>query len=238
MTDPSAPIAFLAGVVSFLSPCVLPLVPGYLSYMSGVSTATREEGSKVAPWTVAVAFVIGFSLVFIALGATATLLGSLLRENQEVLARVGGLFIIFLGLVFIGVLKVPFLYREARFHVSPQAGIGGSVLLGATFAFGWSPCIGATLGAVLAMAAGRGAAGGPAEGAFLLAVYSLGLGVPFVVAGLGVSKLAGAMRWFRRYARPVNVVSGALLVAVGVLLATGQFFQLSIWFQRTFPASF
>jgi cytochrome c-type biogenesis protein len=238
MTDPSAPIAFLAGVVSFLSPCVLPLVPGYLSYMSGVSTATREEGSKVAPWTVAVAFVIGFSLVFIALGATATLLGSLLRENQEVLARVGGLFIIFLGLVFIGVLKVPFLYREARFHVSPQAGIGGSVLLGATFAFGWIPCIGATLGAVLAMAAGRGAAGGPAEGAFLLAVYSLGLGVPFVVAGLGVSKLAGAMRWFRRYARPVNVVSGALLVAVGVLLATGQFFQLSIWFQRTFPASF
>jgi cytochrome c-type biogenesis protein len=238
MTDPTAPIAFLAGVVSFLSPCVLPLVPGYLSYMSGLATASEEGDVKVAPWAVAVAFVVGFSLVFIALGATATLLGSLLRENQEAFSRLGGVFIIVLGLVFMGALKLPFLYREARFHPSPQAGIGGSVLLGATFAFGWSPCIGATLGAVLAMAAGRGAAGGPAEGALLLAAYSAGLGVPFVVAGLGVSKLASAMRWFRRYARAVNVVSGALLVVVGLLLATGQFFQLSIWFQRTFPASF
>ena len=238
MTDPTVPIAFLAGVVSFLSPCVLPLVPGYLSYMSGMATANREQNLRVAPWAVAVAFVVGFSLVFIALGATATLLGSVLRENQELLARVGGLFIVLLGLVFMGAMRIPFLYREARFRPSPQAGIGGSVLLGATFAFGWSPCIGATLGAVLAMAAGRGAAGGPAEGAFLLAVYSLGLGIPFIAAGLGVSKLAGAMRWFRRYARTVNVVSGALLVAVGLLLATGQFFQLSIWFQRTFPASF
>src|SRR5918994_1004277 len=161
MTDPTVPIAFFAGVVSFLSPCVLPLVPGYLSYMSGMATANREQNLRVAPWAVAVAFVVG------------------------------------LGLVFMGALRVPFLYREARFRPSPQAGIGGSVLLGATFAFGWSPCIGATLGAVLAMAAGRGAAGGPAEGAFLLAVYSLGLGVPFIAAGLGVSKLAGAMRWFR-----------------------------------------
>jgi cytochrome c-type biogenesis protein len=136
------------------------------------------------------------------------------------------------------VLKVPWLYREARFHPTPGAGLGGSVVLGAAFAFGWSPCIGATLGAVLAMAAGRATMGGPAEGALLLGAYSLGLGIPFIVAGLGIARLTGALAWFRRHLRTVNVVSGVLLVAVGLLLLSGQFFRLSIWLQKTFPASF
>ncbi len=237
MLDPSAPIAFAAGVVSFLSPCVLPLVPGYLSYMSGVS-AQQGEARRFPAWAVALAFVAGFTAVFVALGATATLLGSVLRENQALLARIGGAFIIVMGLIFMGAIKVPWLYREARFHPSPKAGLWGSGVLGAAFAFGWSPCIGATLGAVLAMAAGRGAAGGPAEGAFLLSMYSLGLGIPFVLAGLGVSKLTGALTWFRQHIRAINVVSGVLLIAVGLLLVSGQFFQLSIYLQRTFPASF
>jgi cytochrome c-type biogenesis protein len=237
MPDPSAPIAFAAGVVSFLSPCVLPLVPGYLSYMSGLST--QAEGGRTFPvWAVALAFVGGFTAIFVALGATATLLGSVLRDNQLLLARVGGAVIIAMGLVFMGAIKAPWLYREARFHPTPNAGMGGSFLLGAAFAFGWSPCIGATLGAVLAMAAGRGASGGPAEGAFLLMMYSLGLGIPFVAAGLGISRLAGALGWFRRHVRTINVISGALLVLVGLLLISGQFFQLSIWLQKTFPASF
>lgn len=237
MIDPTIPIAFAAGVVSFLSPCVLPLVPGYLSYMSGISSS-EDDRARIPAWVVAVTFVAGFTLVFVALGATATLLGSLLRQNQDILARAGGVLIIVMGLIFMGAIKVPWLYREARFHPSPNAGVWGSVVLGAAFAFGWSPCIGATLGAVLAMAAGRGATGGPGEGALLLASYSLGLGLPFIAAGLGISRLTGALGWFRRNIRTLNLVSGVLLVAVGLLMVSGQFFQLSIWLQKTFPASF
>ncbi len=237
MPDPSAPIAFAAGVVSFLSPCVLPLVPGYLSYMSGVSVQ-QGSATRFPTWAVALAFVAGFTLVFVALGVTATLLGSVLRENQTLLARAGGVVIIVMGLIFMGAINVPWLYREARFRPNTKAGLWGSAVLGAAFAFGWSPCIGATLGAVLAMAAGRGAAGGPAEGAFLLAMYSLGLGIPFVIAGLGISRLGRAVSWFRRHIRQVNLVSGLLLVSVGLLLVSGQFFRISIWLQKTFPASF
>lgn len=234
MADPTVAIAFGAGVVSFLSPCVLPLVPGYLSYMSGISAA-EDTGARRAFKTgsVAVAFVLGFTLVFVALGATATRLGSFLRDNETLLTRVSGVLIIVLGLVFMGALpKLSFLYREARFHPSPKAGLWGSVLLGAAFAFGWSPCIGATLGAVLAMAAGSSTGGGAGEGALLLASYSLGLGLPFIAAGLGVSRLTGAVRWLRRHTRVVNLVSGGLLVVVGILFVTDQMFQIAIWMQN------
>ena len=236
MADPTVPIAFAAGVVSFLSPCVLPLVPGYLSYMSGFSSEEGVERRSFPAWLAALFFVLGFTLVFVALGATATLLGSLLRDNQRLLTQISGVLIILLGLVFMGVIKAPFLYREARFRPTPQAGAWGSLLLGGAFAFGWSPCIGAVMGAVLAMAAGQGAAGGPAQGAGLLAVYSLGLGLPFVLAGLGVSRLTGAMKWLRRHTRSVNLASGVLLVIVGVLFVTNQLFQLSIWMQRSFTS--
>lgn len=236
MADPTIPIAFIAGLVSFLSPCVLPLVPGYLSYMSGFGIDATGTRRSLKTGAVALTFVAGFTLVFVALGATATLLGSFLRENRELLSQIGGVLIILLGLTFMGVLKVPFLYREARFHPSPKAGFWGSLTLGGAFAFGWSPCIGATMGAVLTMAAGRGLSGGPGEGAFLLAVYSLGLGVPFVLAGVGVSHLTGAMSWLRRRIRTVNLVSGGLLVVVGILFLTDQLFQLSIWMQKTFTA--
>lgn len=234
MADPTIPIAFLAGVVSFLSPCVLPLVPGYLSYMSGLGTTDESDLRRsLRTGLVALAFVAGFTMVFVPLGATATLLGSFLRHNQEAITRLAGALIIVLGLVFMGLLRVPFFYREARFHPTPRAGIWGSILLGGAFAFGWTPCIGATMGAVLAMAAGRGGAtGGAAEGAFLLAVYSLGLGLPFVLAGLGVSRLTGPLKWLRTHGRAVNVASGALLVGVGLLFITGQMFHLSIWMQR------
>ena len=234
--DPTIPIAFVAGLVSFLSPCVLPLVPGYLSYMSGFS-APDEEGSRTIPaWLAASVFVLGFSVVFVSLGATATLLGSQLQGNRDVLGRISGVVIIFLGLVFMGVLKVPFLYREARFHPTPGAGVWGSLVLGGAFAFGWTPCIGLVMGAVLSMAAGNSDIGSPGEGAFLLAVYSAGLGVPFVLAGLGMSRLTNALGWFRRHMRTVNLISGALLVAVGALFATNQLFRLSAWMQKTFIA--
>ena len=236
MADPSAPIAFFAGFVSFLSPCVLPLVPGYLSYMSGVGTSEHGERRALRTTAVATTFVLGFTVVFVALGATATYLGSFLRSNQELLTRIGGGVIIVMGLVFAGLIKVPWLYREARFHPSPRAGVWGSVVLGAAFAFGWSPCIGATMGAVLTMAAGRSTVGGPGEGALLLAAYSLGLGVPFILAGLGVGRLTGALAWLRRHTRTINFASGALLIVVGILFVTGDLFRLSIWMQRTMTA--
>jgi cytochrome c-type biogenesis protein len=212
----------------------LPLVPGYLSYMSGVGAGEDDEKRAVHTAGVAVAFVLGFTAIFVALGATASLLGSFLADHKILLGRIGGVFIIVLGLVFMGVLKIPFLYREARFHPTPKAGVWGSVILGSAFAFGWSPCIGATMGAVLTMAAGDSALGGPAKGAGLMAVYSLGLGVPFVLAGLGISHLAGALGWLRRHVRVVNLVSGVLLVAVGLLFLTNHLFELSIWMQRSY----
>jgi cytochrome c-type biogenesis protein len=236
MVDPTIPIAFLAGLVSFLSPCVLPLVPGYLSFMSGYASGGPARGAGRSG-AVAAAFVAGFTAVFVALGASATLLGSLLRGNRELFTRAGGVFIILLGLVFVGAIKVPWLYREARFHPTPRAGLWGSVVLGGAFAFGWSPCIGATMGAVLTMAAGNATTGGPLEGAFLLTVYSLGLGLPFVLAGLGVARLTGAMAALRRHVRTVNLVSGVLLIAVGILFVTDRLFELSAWMQQALTAA-
>jgi cytochrome c-type biogenesis protein len=237
VTDPTVPIAFLAGLISFLSPCVLPLVPGYLSYMTGLGPADAPGGGGgLRAARAAVFFVLGFTGVFVALGATATLLGALLRSYQTLLTRAGGVFIILLGLVFMGVLRFPPLYREARFHPTPAAGAWGSLVLGGAFAFGWSPCIGATMGAILAMAAGRGATGGPGEGAMLLAVYSIGLGVPFILAGAGVAHLAGAVKWLARRTRAVNLVSGAGLVIVGALFVSGQLFRLAILMQKGFLA--
>ena len=236
MADVSLLSAFVAGIISFLSPCVLPLVPGYLSYMTGMTVGESGEAKARDTVRVALSFVLGFTLVFVAFGATATVLGSFLLTNKEQFARVGGVLIILMGLIFMGVIKAPFLYKEARFHPRPEAGMWGSLLLGAAFAFGWSPCIGVTLGAVLTMAAGRSIDGGAAEGALLLAVYSLGLGIPFILSGLGVSRLTTALGWFRRHMRTVNIVSGALLVVVGLLFVTNQVFQISIWIQRNIPA--
>jgi cytochrome c-type biogenesis protein len=236
MHNPTFPIAFVAGLVSFLSPCVLPLVPGYLSYMAGVGTGEAGRARSLPAAAVAGTFVLGFTLVFVALGATVTVLGSFLKDHQLLFARVGGVVIIGLGLVFMGLLKIPFLYREARFHPTPGAGFWGSLVLGGAFAFGWSPCIGATMGAVLLMAAGQSVSGGPGKGAVLMATYSLGLGLPFLLAGIGVSHLTKAVAWLRHHVRTINLISGALLVGVGLLFLTGQLFQLSIWMQKAFTA--
>jgi cytochrome c-type biogenesis protein len=238
MADPSPIAAFFAGLISFLSPCVLPLVPGYVSYMGGLGAGEVELSSRrraIDATRAMSGFVLGFTVVFVALGATATLLGEFLSEYEEIFIRVSGVVIIILGLVFLGVLKVPFLYREARFHPTPQAGFWGSTTLGVAFAFGWSPCIGATLGPILTMAAGGGD-GEVAKGAGLLAVYSLGLGVPFILAGLGVSHLTGTVKWLRTHARKIQWVGGLFLIAMGVLFLTDQVFRISIWMQKFFNA--
>ena len=229
--DPSIPLAFAAGLVSFVSPCVLPIVPGYLSYMSGLEVAEEDKGG-ISTGIVALGFVLGFTAVFVSLGASATLLGSFLRDYQRELTIASGILIIFMGLVFMGALKIPFLYQERRFHPTTKSGFWGSTVLGAAFGFGWSPCIGATLGAVLTMAAGGSGEGGPAEGALLLAVYSLGLGVPFLLAGIGFSRLSGVLGWLRKRTRAINLASGVLLIVIGVLFVTDQFFRMSAWMQR------
>ena len=236
MADVGLLSAFFAGFISFLSPCVLPLVPGYLSYMSGMTVGDTGEAKARHTLTVSIAFVLGFTVVFVAFGATATVLGSFLLENKDQFARISGVLIIIMGLIFMGVIKAPFLYREARFHPRPEAGMWGSAILGAAFAFGWTPCIGVTLGAVLTMAAGRSVDGGAGQGALLLAAYSLGLGIPFILCGLGVSRLTSALGWFRKHMRTVNIISGALLVLVGVLFVTNQVDQMSAWIQRNIPA--
>jgi cytochrome c-type biogenesis protein len=238
MADPTLPIAFGAGVISFLSPCVLPLVPGYISYMSGMSASSDEMSAHVKTMRAATAslvFVAGFTAVFVPLGATATLLGQTLRSYQDELRIFSGLFIILLGLVFMNVIKVPFLQQEARFHPKPGAGLWGAAVLGGAFAFGWSPCIGPILGSVLTLAAGQGGSAG--EGALLLGAYSLGLGVPFVLAGLGVTRLTGVVAWLRRRTRGMALASGALLVLVGVLFITNQLFHISIWMQKAMSAA-
>ena len=237
MADPGVFAAFFAGLISFLSPCVLPLVPGYVAYMSGLGAGEAgDAGRRRIDATRAMSgFVLGFSAIFVALGATATLLGDFLREYKDVLTRLSGVIVITLGLVFLGVLKIPFLYREARFHPTPTAGFWGSVTLGGAFAFGWSPCIGATLAPILAMAAGDGD-GGAGRGALLLGIYSLGLGVPFVAAGLGASHLTGAVRWLRKRSRGITLVGGAFLIGMGLLLVTDRVFELSIWMQKAFDA--
>ena len=225
------PIAFAAGLVSFLSPCVLPLVPGYLSFMSGYGP---EERKSFQTAHVAMGFVLGFTLVFVALGASATLLGSVLRSNRELMMRLSGVLIIVLGLVFLGLIRVPWLYRERRFHPTPKAGWWGSVVLGGAFAFGWSPCIGVTMGAALTLAASRDTV---VEGAVLLAVYSLGLGVPFILAGLGRARLASAVSWLRSHTPALNLAGGALLVVVGLLFVTDRVTEISAWMQRGMTAA-
>ena len=227
------PLAFGAGALSFLSPCVLPLVPGYISYMSGLSGQDAPAGERKHTTVVAMlCFVGGFTAVFVPLGVTASILGSFLDQNRVLFTRVGGVFIILMGLVFMGVIKVPFLYREARFHPTPGAGMTGSFVMGSAFAFGWSPCIGPILGASLTLAAGTN----PAKGALLLLLYSLGLGIPFVLAGLGVTRATRVVSALRRHTRPLMLASGTLLIVMGVLFITDSLFRMSIWIQKTFDA--
>ncbi len=238
MADPTIPIAFGAGVISFLSPCVLPLVPGYISYMSGLTAGSENMSARAKTLRATIAslvFVVGFTLVFVPLGATATLLGRALRTYQDEFRVASGIFIILLGLVFMNVIKIRFLQQEARFHPKPGAGLWGAGVLGGAFAFGWSPCIGPILGSVLTLAAGR--EGSAAEGAVLLGSYSLGLGLQFILAGLGVTRLTAVVGWLRKRTRAVSLASGTLLIVVGILFITDQLFQISIWMQKAFSAA-
>lgn len=229
-------VAFGAGVLSFLSPCVLPLVPSYLSFVSGVSSEDLAEGSAAVRGTAFVHslfFVLGFSLVFLALGASATLLGQLFRQNQLLIARIGGVVIIGLGLYLLGLRPGLLFQRERRIHLKDRPlGYLGSTLVGVTFGAGWSPCIGPILGGILTFAAVRQTM---ADGLLLLGVYSLGLAVPFLLSTLALGWFFSAFERFRRWLPWVERVSGALLILVGILLVTGRFTALAAWATQFTP---
>lgn len=228
-------IAFLAGLLSFLSPCVLPLIPSYVSFLTGMSLDELSDGGagKRTALVHSLLFVFGFSLVFVILGAGATQLGRMLNVYQVWLARIGGVIIIVFGLYLLGVLKFAVLGRDTRLQINNKpVGYVGSVLVGVAFSAGWAPCIGPILGSILTLAATRGQVG---EGMTLLGSYSMGLAVPFVVAALAIDRFIGWFRRFKKYVVWVERVAGLLLIGLGLLLVTGYFTILATLLQGLTP---
>ena len=226
-------ITFLEGIITFISPCMLPLLPVYAAYFAGgvqgqaanaSDTAASDDERLKATAKAALGFVLGFGLLFTAMGAFAGTLGGFFMRNQAVLNVVCGVIVIIMGLSFMGVLKIPLLQRTMRLD-APQAGHGffASMLLGCVFAIGWTPCVGAFLASALSLAATTGST---MQGVLLLACYSLGLGVPFFLAAILIDRLEGAFGWVKKHYRIINLMCGGLLVAVGVLMATGH---LGLW---------
>ena len=232
--------ALVAGMLSFLSPCVLPLVPPYLCFIGGVSLEQISEEEELAPGVMravvlsAVVFVLGFSTVFIALGATASTIGDFIVDYMDILSKVAGGVIIVLGLHFIGIIRIPILYREARFHAEKKpAGLIGPYIIGLAFAFGWTPCVGPVLAAILMVA---GSESSITYGMGLLAVYSAGLGIPFILAAVAMKPFMDFMARFRRHLQTVERVIGALLVLTGILFMTGSMADIAFWILETFPS--
>lgn len=212
----AVPVALLAGLVSFFSPCVVPLLPGYLSYVTGLSASDLEQARRGRMLAGAVLFVLGFSAVFISYGTFFGAVGQELLPHQRIISIVMGIVIIVLGLAFMG--WIPGLQRDVRVHTVPAVGLAAAPLIGALFGLGWTPCIGPTLAAVQFLATTQGTA---ARGAFLTLFYCLGLGIPFILAALGFRRFMGAIGWVRTHQQAMSYVGGGLLVVVGALLVTG-----------------
>lgn len=233
MDNVSVLYAFGAGLVSFLSPCVLPLVPGYISIISGSSLdqlKAQERDSSLFRTVLmnSIMFIIGFSVTFILLGATATWVGQLLLSRMRLLGQLAGLLLIVFGIHLTGLVKINFLYRDKRFHnVEKPRGLLGAFVLGLAFAFGWTPCIGPILASIMAIASTRETVG---QGMFLLAVYSAGLGIPFLLTSVALNKFLAFYGRFKKHFRAVEVASGALVIVVGVLILTGSLTRLATWF--------
>ena len=234
----SIPAAAIAGLVSFLSPCVLPLVPPYLIYLTGatIEHVANDEpisSSRRAVMTSAIMFVLGFSTVFVALGASASLIGGLIRAWSAQLSVVAGIVIIAMGLHFLGLTRIGFLMQEGRLPIPKPVGRWGAYVMGLAFAFGWTPCIGPILAAILSVAAAEATL---AKGAGLLAVYSAGLGVPFLIAALMVEQFSALFARMKRHLLVVERAMGILMVLTGIGFLTGAISSASTWLLETFPA--
>lgn len=227
----SVTMAFIAGVVSFLSPCVLPIVPSYVTFITGMTldelTARGTASARAKAALHAFLFVLGFTLVFVTLGATATVFGAVLQRSLPLLQQVGGVVIVLFGLYLVGLLRPPALMRDRRVHLASRpAGLAGSVLVGVAFGAGWTPCVGPVLASILLYAGTTATMG---TGMLLLGAYAIGLGIPFFVAAVALNWYVAGARRLTRWLRPVEVVAGTLLIAVGVLLFTGRFTALSAY---------
>ena len=228
---PAALVAVVAGILSFLSPCVLPIVPPYLAYMTGVKVSALKERQRSAVLP-ALFFVLGLSSVFLLMGYAASAFGRAFLQYQPMLVTVSGIFVILLGLHFLHVFRIPLLDREARIEAGDKGGTAmGAYLLGLAFAFGWTPCIGPQLSMILTLAATE-----PARGTTLLGVYALGLGIPFLLSAIFIERSLGLMNRLKRHMGVIERISGVLLIAVGVLLLTGWMGVISYWLLETFPA--
>ncbi|MBM6595397.1 cytochrome c biogenesis CcdA family protein [Microvirga pudoricolor] len=236
MLSVSLPVAMLGGLISFLSPCVLPLVPPYLSFLAGTTFDRLNAGDGAVrrrAVLAALVFVAGFSTVFVLLGATASALGQAIRQHLDILSTVAGIAIIVMGLHFLGVFRIGLLHREARFNVEKPVGLRGAYVMGLAFAFGWTPCIGPVLAAILTMA---GSEQSVVQGAFLLAAYSAGLGVPFLLTAFAMKPFVALLKRMRSRFGMVEKAMGVLLVLTGVAFLNGWITNMSYWLLETFPA--
>src|SRR5271155_4043969 len=238
MHDVSIPAALIAGLISFLSPCVLPLVPPYLIYLTGatierVNNDETASSSKRAVMISAVMFVLGFSTVFVALGASASFIGSLIRAWSAQLSIIAGVVIMLMGLHFLGLTRIALLMREGRLTAPKPVGLWGAYVMGLAFAFGWTPCIGPILAAILSMAAAEATV---AKGAGMLAVYSAGLGLPFLAAAFMIERFSSLFAQMKRHLASVERAMGVLLVVTGIGFLTGSVSTVSIWLLETFPS--
>lgn len=232
--------AFIAGLLSFLSPCVLPLVPPYLCFIGGVSLSEMTDEGGAPPganrrvFASALFFVFGFSLVFILFGATASFLGQVLAENMDWIGRIAGVMIIIMGVHFVGIVRIPMLYREARFQgPAKPVGFFGAFLMGLAFAFGWTPCVGPILAVILMLA---GAEDSVMHGTALLASYAAGIGIPFLLVAVAVGPALKLMPGIRRHMGAVEKSIGVLLILTGILFLTGAMADIAYWLLDTFPA--
>ncbi len=229
-------IALVGGMFSFLSPCVLPLVPAYICFITGNSYQDLRDGDQIDKWAMlwpAIAFVLGFSTVFIALGAGASFVQGVLLEYKEIFAQISGAMIIILGIHFTGLVKIPFLYREARFQTAnEQRGLTGAYVIGLAFAFGWTPCIGPILATILTLAATQEHF---SEGVALLGVYSMGLGIPFIIAAVGINRFLRVSGRIKKYMRVIELSIGLLLIVTGVAIFTGSLQNLGFYLIEAMP---
>ena len=233
---PAMIVALVAGLLSFLSPCVLPIVPPYLAYMGGISITdmSGEMSARRRVMLSALFFVLGLSTVFLFLGFTASAFGAFFLQNQDWFVILAGLVVMIFGAHFIGIYRIGFLDREIRVDAGDQGGSAfGAYILGLAFAFGWTPCIGPQLGAILSIAASEGSV---AKGTALLGVYALGLGLPFLLVAAFFPRLTGVMAWMKRHMERIERIMGLLLWTVGLMMLTGQFTDFSYWLLEKFPA--